>query len=88
MATVNKSLVNFLWKPYLLVTGLKDTVAPVLIVWFNYCVLSFASEIVSLLIAFASHAARKVPYKWDTIAFPIITNTIETCNSQLINSRT
>ena len=38
-------------------------VKPVLIAWFNYCVLLFAKEISNLLIAFASHDARKVRYK-------------------------
>ena len=36
------------------------TVGPVLIAWFNYCVLSFASNITSLLIVLASHEAREV----------------------------
>ena len=63
------------------------TVGPILIAWFNYFVLSFASEIVNLLIAFASHEARKVCYKQDTIAFPIIVNTMETRSLQLIDSR-
>ena len=35
------------------------TVGPVLIAWFNYCVSSFASELVNLLIAFASHEAHE-----------------------------
>ena len=38
-------------------------VGPVLIVWFNFCVLSFASEIANLLIAFASYEDCKVRYK-------------------------
>ena len=42
---------------------LQDTVGPVLIVWFNYCVLSFASEIANLLIVFASCKAREVHFK-------------------------
>ena len=48
------------------------------IAWFNHCVLSFASEIVNLIIAFASHKACKVHYKSDTIVFPTIANMIET----------
>ena len=44
------------------------TVGPVLIVWFNHCVLPFASEIANLLIAnlliaFATHEACDVGYK-------------------------
>ena len=39
------------------------TVGPVLIAWFNYCVLPFASEIANLLIAFAAHKSREVGYK-------------------------
>ena len=49
---------------------------------FNYCVLSFASEIVNLLIVFAAHEARDIGYKLDTITFPIIANTIETHDSR------
>ena len=42
----------------------KDyTVGSVLIAWFNYCVLSFASENANLLIAFASHEAHEVRYE-------------------------
>ena len=40
-----------------------NTVGPILIVWSNYCVLSFASKIVNLSIVIASHEARKVYYK-------------------------
>ena len=42
-----------------------------------YYILAFASEIANLLIAFASHKARKVRYEYDTIAFPVIANTVE-----------
>ena len=35
------------------------TVGPVIIAWFNYCVLPFASEIANLVIVFAAHEARK-----------------------------
>ena len=41
----------------------QHTVGPVLVAWFNYCVLSFTREIANLLIAFASHEACKVRYK-------------------------
>ena len=70
------------YKHYLLYT-----VGQVLITQFNYCILSFASEIANLLIAFASPEAPEVRYKQDTIVFPTIPNTIETRNSQLIDSR-
>ena len=68
---------------------LQCTIGPILIAWFNYCVLSFASESANLLISLASHEARKVYYtcKQNTIAFPIIVNTIETRNLQLIDPR-
>ena len=59
------------------------TVGPVLIAWINYCVLSFASENTNLLITFADHQACEVRHKY-TIAFPIIANTVETRNLQLI----
>ena len=41
----------------------RYTVGPVLIAWFNYCVLSFATKIANLLIAFASYEACEVRYK-------------------------
>ena len=43
-------------------TSLQHSIGPIVIVWFNYCVLSFASEIVNLLIAFAFHEACMVIY--------------------------
>ena len=39
------------------------TIGQVLIAWFNYCVLSFASEIANLLVVFFSHKAHEVRYK-------------------------
>ena len=42
---------------------LSYTVGLVLFALFDYCVLSLASEIVNLLVAFASHEACKVRYK-------------------------
>ena len=38
-------------------------IGPALIVWFNYCVFPFASEIANLLIVFAAHKACEVEYK-------------------------
>ena len=68
-------------------TCIRYTVGRVLIMWFDYCILSFTSEIANLLVAFVSHEARKVRFKQDTIAIPIIANTAETDNSRLIYSR-
>ena len=57
---VNETLLGGFQCSLILVTA---TIGPVLIMWFNYCVLSFASEITNLLIAFASHEAHKARYK-------------------------
>ena len=42
---------------------LTITIGPILIAWFNYCILSFASEIANLLIEFASYKACELCYK-------------------------
>ena len=42
-----------IYPPYPVSLSSEYTVGPVLIAWFNYCVLSIASEIANLLIAFA-----------------------------------
>ena len=40
-----------------------NIVGLVLIVWFNYCTLSFTGENANLLIAFAGHETCEVDYK-------------------------
>ena len=81
LINVVKNLYNSLYCDDLR-TCVLNIIVPFLIACFNFCVLSFASEIANLLIAFAFFKGRKVRYKKDTIAFPIIVNTIETRNSQ------